>query len=79
MKTASNVFCVIGMIANLIIDIMYMVAYGLVGLFIPLLVLSFIFGIAGLAAQEKSVGLGIALIFFVNPLSGIFHLCWDGK
>lgn len=78
MKTASNVFCVIGMIANLITNIMYMATYGLAGLFIPLIVLSFIFGIAGLAAREKSVGLGIALIFFVNPLSGIFHLCWNG-
>ena len=80
MKTASNVFSVIGIFTNAFYCISGMIQIeGSWFIFVPLLILSIIFAIAGLASQEKKIGLGIAMILFVNPLAGIFYLCWDGR
>lgn len=79
MKKASNVFSVIGIFANAYYCIASAIAIGYWFIFIPLLILSIIFAIAGIASDVKKVGLGVAMIFFVNPLSGIFYLCWDGR
>ena len=82
MKTASNVFAVIGMVANIIVAI-FQTAFGEypVAIFIYwiLAIVSALFSIAVLVSQEKKVGLGVAAILFVNPLCGIFYLCWDGR
>ncbi len=85
MKTASNVFAIIGMIANIIVAICYtqpLMQQGsiwLIAVFWALAVLSAILGICGLARADKSIALGVAMLIFVNIFSGIFYLCWDGK
>ena len=85
MKTASNVFSIIGMIANVIVAICYtqpLTQQGnipLVALFWVLAILAVILGFCGLASSKKSVGLGVAMLIFVNILSGIFYLCWDDE
>lgn len=85
MKTASNVFTIIGMIANIIVAICYtqpLMQHGnipLVAVFWALAVLSVILGMCGLASAGKSVALGVAMLIFVNIFSGIFYLCWDGR
>jgi hypothetical protein len=83
MKTASNVFSIIGMIANVIVAICYTQpllqqgSVGFVAVFWILAVLSIILGMCGLASSRKSVGLGVAMLISVNIFSGIFYLCWD--
>ncbi len=83
MKTASNVFTIIGMIANVIVVICYtqpLAQQGniaVVALFWILALASVIIGICGLASSSRSVGLGVLILLFVNVLSGIFYLCWD--
>lgn len=80
MKTASTIFTVIGMMANLSIAIAY--SYMMPRIcwaFWAIAVLCWIFGISAIASSKKNVGLGIAMIFFVNVLSGVFYLCWDGE
>ena len=85
MKTASNVFTIIGMIANVIVAICYtqpLMQQGnvpLVAAFWALAVLSAILGMCGLASSRRSVGLGVAMLIFVNLLAGIFYLCWDER
>lgn len=84
MKTASNVFTIIGMIANVVVAICYTLSslqqgsIEFVAVFWILAVMSIILGMCGLASSRKSVGLGIAMLIFVNIFSGIFYLCWDG-
>ena len=78
MKIASNVFSIIGIIANIAIA-GYNSGTGFGFIYWILAGLCIIFAICGISSQEKSVGLGICLILFVNPLSGIFYLCWDGR
>jgi hypothetical protein len=85
MKTASNVFSIIGMIANVIVAICYtqpLTQQGnipLVAVFWSLAVLSVIFGIIACASSRKSIGIGVCALLFVNIFSGVFYLCWDGE
>lgn len=85
MKTASNVFSIIGMIANVIVAICCtqpLTSQGnipLVAVFWVLAILAVILGFCGLVSSKKSVGLGVAMLLFVNIFSGIFYLCWDGE
>ncbi len=80
MKTASTVFTIIGMIANLIVAITYTsMMPGICMILRIIAVLCWILGISSIASSKKSVALGIAMIFFVNVLSGVFYLCWDGN
>lgn len=78
MKTASNVFSVIGIIANFIVGIT-MFQYGnLAGFFgLILAIITTIIAMCGIASSRKHIGLGILMILFVNLFSGIFYLCWD--
>lgn len=81
MKTASNVFAVIGLITNILTAI-FQTAFGeypmAAFLYWGLAFASVLFSIAVLVSQEKKVILGIMAILFVNPLCGIFYLCWNG-
>lgn len=79
MKTASDVFTIIGIIANVIVAICYSLMGPVCAVFWVLALLSLIFGLCGLASPNKSIGLGVAMLIFVNVLSGIFYLCWDGE
>lgn len=80
MKIASNVFSIIGIIANISIAVSYtFTSPAYCWIFWILSALSLGFGIAGCASASKSVGLGVCMLLFVNIFSGIFYLCWDGR
>lgn len=80
MKTASTIFTVIGMVANLGVAITYSYMMPRICfVFWILAALCWIFGISAIASKKKNISLGIAMIFFVNVLSGVFYLCWNGE
>lgn len=78
MRTASKVFTIISWIA-LLLTAFYTVSCGPVSiLFFVLWFISIAVGISSFVSDKK-VGIGVALILSVNPLSGIFYLCWNGQ
>lgn len=80
MKTASNIFSIIGMAANVIVAaVQSYQAPAYCWIYWILAVLSVIFGIAACASSSKSIGIGVCALLFVNIFSGIFYLCWDGE
>lgn len=80
MKIASTVFAIIGMIADLVVAFVYTeLASGICWVFWILTALCWLFGVLSIALKNKNIALGIAMIIFVNPLSGIFYLCWNGE
>lgn len=80
MKTASTFFTIIGIITNLGVAIAYVLMKPeICWIFWLSAALCCILGISSTASTKKSVGLGIAMIFFVNVFAGVFYLCWDGN
>lgn len=80
MKTASTIFTIIGMLANLSVAIFYsQTHYPIAWVFWIIVGICWILGITSIASSKKSIFLGVAMIFFVNVLSGVFYLCWDGE
>lgn len=80
MRTASKVFTIIGWITGAILAFSSISEFGALSiLFFITWFVGIIVGIASMVSEEKKIGLGVALILFVNPLSGIFYLCWDGS
>lgn len=67
MKVASIIFVVLGMILNFF----YSVPMGVIGVIIGIIM------ICTLAADKKSVLLGVLGIIFTGLLGGIFYLCWN--
>ena len=67
MKKASNVFSILGIFGNLIAAIYYSCVNPYIcWIFLIIFVFTLIFGIAGLAFQEKHIAIGIFMIIFVN-------------
>lgn len=88
MKTASKIFIIIGIIANVILTVLSFTYWpyeyqslivSIRIIYIIISIISLIFGCIAFQTMEeenKSIAVGIFCIIFCSKLGGIFYLCW---